>query len=112
MVDLACQRSASARGWLSLASLATLPRPSGEARLTLRDTVADVRDLHADPAHAGAVFPVASQFNLLEMANFDATPDMGIARFAQDHTQGPACAISCAAGTIYRNCLVPLRPCP
>lgn len=96
-------------GRLSLPSLATLPRPSGGARPTLREVVADVRDLHADAAHEAAVFQVASQFNLLEMSGPEVTPEMGIARYAQDHTQGPACAMACAAGTIWRNYLVPLQ---
>ena len=33
-------------------------------RLRLREVVGDVRALHADPANAGALFQVASQFNL------------------------------------------------
>lgn len=33
------------------------------------------------------------------------SPERGIAIYAHDHTQGPACAIVCAAGTVYRNYL-------
>ncbi|MBY6047539.1 hypothetical protein [Vannielia litorea] len=63
--------------------------------------VEDAQALHL--AHPGALFQVASQFNLLEMIGPDVTPAMGITRYAGDPTQGPACAIACAAGTIWRN---------
>ncbi|MDQ1304711.1 MAG: hypothetical protein QG671_538 [Actinomycetota bacterium] len=82
------------------------PAPAG-ARVQVREVVADVRDLHADPASAGAVFQVASQFNMLEMINPEITPDDGIDHYERDHTQGPACAIACGAATIHRNYLVP-----
>ena len=96
-------------GLLDLPRLADLPAPpDGPRRLRLREVVADVQHLHADPDHAGAVFQVASQFNLLEMVGPSVAPDQGIARYAGDRTQGPACAIACAAGTIWRNYLMPV----
>lgn len=96
-------------GRLLTPSLAELPDPpDGPARLRLQEVVADVMALHADPDNAGAVFQVASQFNLLEMVSPAVTPEDGIARYAVDRTQGPACAMACAAGTIYRNYLVPV----
>lgn len=73
------------------------------AKPLLREIVANVQDLHADPANAGALFQVASQFNLLEMAGPGITPEMGVGIYENDHTQGPACAIAAGAGTIYRN---------
>ena len=76
---------------------------------TIDEVVADVRDLHADPANAGAVFQVASQFNLLEMTGPTVTPERGVGIYQDDPTQGPACAIACGAGTIYRNYFVPIR---
>jgi hypothetical protein len=72
-------------------------------KISLREVVADVQALHADPANRDALFQVASQFNLLEMVSPDITPEDGIDRYAYDHTQGPACAIAAGAGTIYRN---------
>jgi hypothetical protein len=81
-------------------------RPVRPGRLRLREVVGDVGALHTDPANAGAVFQVASQFNLLEMISPDVTPEQGITRYASDHTQGPACAMACAAGTVFRNHLV------
>lgn len=76
-------------------------RQSG--KLHLKEVVADVQSLHSDPANSGALFQVASQFNLLEMASPTVTPEDGVSRYAYDHTQGPACAIAAGAGTIYRN---------
>lgn len=70
---------------------------------------ADVRRLHRDAANAGAVFQVASQFNLLEMTGPSVTPEHGVTRYAFDPTQGPACAIAAGAATIYRNYFAPAQ---
>jgi hypothetical protein len=75
---------------------------------TCRELVADAKSLHADPANTGVVFQVASQFNLLEMCGQNETPEMGVSKYAGDPTQGPACALACFAGTVYRNYFVPL----
>jgi len=83
-------------------------RPNRNGRLRVEEVVADVQDLHADIANAGALFQVASQFNLLEMINPKMTPEHGVDIYAGDHTQGPACAIACGAATIYRNYFVPV----
>jgi hypothetical protein len=74
-------------------------------RSTICEVVGDVRALHADPANADALFQVASQFNLLEMTGPSVTPQRGVGIYESDPTQGPACAIACGAGTIYRNYL-------
>lgn len=95
-------------GRLTTPALGEIPVPP-PGRVRFREVVADVRDLHADPANAGAVFLVASQFNLLEMTGPEVMPEDGIARYAHDRTQGPVCAMACAAGTIWRNYLVPLE---
>ncbi|MFT5733640.1 MAG: hypothetical protein ACI8WY_002320, partial [Planctomycetota bacterium] len=84
----------------------------GSGSIRLREIVADVRDLHADPANAGATFQVASQFNFLEMMAPEVTPDDGVTLYASDATQGPACAVACGAATIYRNYLVPVDGAP
>ncbi|MCK7494645.1 MAG: hypothetical protein MZW92_28420 [Comamonadaceae bacterium] len=76
--------------------------------LSCRVVRGDVRALHRDPAHAGALFQVASQFNLLEMVGPDVTPDDGVGRYEFDRTQGPACAVACGAATIVRNYFVPV----
>lgn len=75
---------------------------------TIQEFVGDVGDLHRNPANANAFFQVASQFNLLEMIGPSATPEQGVGRYEFDKTQGPACAIACGVGTIYRNYFVPL----
>jgi len=72
-------------------------------RISVRELVADVQQLHTDPENAGALFQVASQFNLLEMVSPHVTPEQGVDRYEYDATQGPACAIAAGAGTIYRN---------
>lgn len=61
---------------------------------TIREHVGDVRQLHADSANAGALFQVASQFNLLEMTGPSVTPERGVGIYENDPTQGPACAIA------------------
>ncbi len=75
--------------------------PAG--KLSVREVVADVQQLHACNSNAGALFQVASQFNLLEMTSPHVTPEQGVGIYQYDPTQGPACAIAAGAGTIYRN---------
>lgn len=72
-------------------------------RISVREVVADVQQLHADESNAGSLFQVASQFNLLEMLSPSVTPERGVGIYENDHTQGPACAVAAGAGTIYRN---------
>lgn len=72
------------------------------------EIVGDVTRLHCHKENEGAIFQVASQFNLLEMVNPAVTPEMGVGEYQYDATQGPACAIACGAGTIYRNYFVPV----
>ena len=68
----------------------------------------DVRRMHQMPETGGALFQVASQFNLLEMVSPGVTPEDGVARYEHDRTQGPACAIAAGAATIYRNYFAPV----
>jgi len=76
--------------------------------LRLSFVSADVRALHQDPTYEGALFQVASQFNLLEMVHERLTPEDGVSRYTTDRTQGPACAIAAGAATVYRNYFVPV----
>lgn len=78
-------------------------------KLTVRELVADVQSLHKDQAAAGALFQVASQFNLLEMISPSIAPELGVGRYENDPTQGPSCAIAAGAGTIYRNYFAPVN---
>jgi hypothetical protein len=70
---------------------------------TISIAVGDVGVMHREPANHGALFQVASQFNLLEMTSPGITPEAGVTRYASDRTQGPACAVAAGAATIYRN---------
>ena len=76
---------------------------SQKGSLRLFEVVGDVQKLRRQPENANALFQVASQFNLLEMVSPSITPEFGVDRYESDRTQGPACAIACGAGTIYRN---------
>ncbi len=77
-----------------------------QQQLQISEIVGDVQALHGEPENEGAMFQAASQFNLLEMVNPEITPERGIGIYQYDRTQGPACAIACGAGTIYRNYFV------
>jgi hypothetical protein len=80
--------------------------PTG--RLKAKVTTGNVREMHRSPEYVGALFQVASQFNLLEMIGPSVTPDDGVTRYENDPTQGPACAIAAGAATIYRNYFAPV----
>jgi hypothetical protein len=100
-------------GTLEPVSLAELRSRAADAgglpgRLRIGIVQGDVRKLHQAPAHAGALFQVASQFNLLEMSSPEVTPEHGVTRYQADPTQGPACAIAAGAATIFRNYFAPL----
>ena len=95
-------------GELELVSLQALRERAKSAgdltgRLKASVVTGDVRRMHRASENAGALFQVASQFNLLEMVSPDVTPEHGVTRYQGDHTQGPACAIAAGAATIYRN---------
>ena len=101
-------------GSLEIASLRELRERAVKVKyssgnLQVAELVGDAKALHADSTNAGAMFQVASQFNLLEMVSPSVTPEQGIAIYENDLTQGPACAIACGAGTIYRNYFVELN---
>ncbi len=83
-------------------------RDVGPSTLT-HEVVGDALLLHADPANAGDMFQVASQFNALEFPSPETTPEDGITNYEYDATQGPACSLAAAAGTVYRNYLVKLN---
>lgn len=95
---------------ISLRSLRERAKSDGGVndRLTLTNVAGDVRRLHQSTEYGGALFQVASQFNLLEMVSPEVTPEHGVTGYQHDRTQGPACAIAAGAGTIYRNYFVPV----
>ena len=89
----------------TLAELRERVHASGQrsGKISVREVVANVQHLHTNVSHAGSLFQVASQFNLLEMVSPNVTPERGVGIYEHDRTQGPACAIAAGAGTIYRN---------
>ena len=95
----------------SLAELRHRIQASGyeTGAMTIREVVANVQKLHTNAANTGALFQVASQFNLLEMTGPGVTPEEGVGIYEHDLTQGPACAIAAGAGTIYRNYFAPVN---
>lgn len=94
----------------SLEDLRARARSGGglPGRLRLSIVQGDVRLLHRRQEFSGALFQVASQFNMLEMVGPQITPEDGVTRYMYDPTQGPACAIAAGAATIYRNYFVPI----
>ncbi|WP_036154647.1 hypothetical protein [Maribacter forsetii] len=79
------------------------------SKIKVSEVVADIQELHANPRNEHALFQAASQFNLLEMVGPEVSPKAGVGIYENDFTQGPACAIACGAGTIYRNYFVPVN---
>lgn len=77
-----------------------------KSTIRVSEVISDVQQLHQQKENNGALFQVASQFNLLEMTGPDVTPEEGVGIYERDNTQGPACAIACGAGTIFRNYFV------
>lgn len=100
-------------GELELISLTSLrERVKASAGLPGRIKVSIVKggvgEMHSAPENAGALFQVASQFNLLEMVSPAMTPEHGVTCYKSDPTQGPACAVAAGAATIYRNYFAPV----
>jgi hypothetical protein len=62
-----------------------------------------VQDYITSPEYNHALFQVASQFNLLEMAHPSNTPEDGVGIYWSDPTQGPKCAQSTIGATLFRN---------
>jgi len=94
---------------LSLGQLREKGRTSAPTgRLKVSEVAEDVRLAHRDRTNHGALFQVASQFNLLEMADPSVAPEDGVTCYQYDNTQGPACAIAAGAATIFRNYFVPI----
>lgn len=84
----------------------TKSRPAG--RIAVRNVSGDIRAFHLFSELSGALFQVASQFNLLEMIGPSISPEDGVTRYAYDLTQGPACAIAAGGATLYRNYFAPV----
>lgn len=71
--------------------------------LRVSEVIADVSGLHTQAVNKFSFFQAASQFNCLEFVSESVTPERGVTCYCNDPTQGPACATTCAAGTVVRN---------
>ena len=80
-----------------------------KSKISISEAVGDIQKFHKLKENNGAFFQAASQFNLLEMVSPMVTPERGVGIYENDFTQGPACAIACGAGTIYRNYFVEIN---
>ena len=80
-----------------------------KGKIRINELVGNVQEIHCEPQNQNALFQAASQFNLLEMVGPHISPERGVGIYEQDYTQGPACAIACGAGTIYRNYFTPIK---
>lgn len=70
--------------------------------ITIEDyKTGDILEKHHE--FTGSTIQAASQLNALEFTYYDVTPRDGITNYQTDNTQGPACALACAAGTFARN---------
>ncbi len=80
------------------------PAPRAQAadgvHCTFEDVHGDISLFIRNKALQGSLFQVASQFNVLEMVSPDVGPEAGVTIYENAHTQGPACAIACPAGTV------------
>ncbi len=95
-------------GRLEVASLDELKNQSPtletyKSKIHIEEVIGNIQTFHKEKSNNGAFFQAASQFNLLEMVAPSVTPERGVGIYEKDFTQGPACAIACGAGTIYRN---------
>lgn len=87
----------------TLAALRSATTIATAANIRFAFAVGNVATMHDAPENDGAVFQAASQFNCLEFVDDARTPADGVAVYVHDRTQGPACAMACAPGTVVRN---------
>ncbi len=84
----------------------------GASKATFMNVSDDIRSVHHKAAVLDSssdpppVIQAASQFNCLEMVGPSVSPNSGVTQYIRDRTQGPACALSCPSGTVFRNYFV------
>lgn len=85
---------------------------SNKPKISFHNRTANVQDLHTNSPELfpneqqpTIVIQAASQFNCLEMIGPNVSPNDGVSNYFRDHTQGPACALSCPSALVYRNYL-------
>lgn len=89
-------------------SIETNDDPLATRHTVFKNIVGESRSMHSKDIQNGDIVQAASQFNTLEFPTPTSIPEEGIEQYVYDHTQGPACALACFAGTAYRNYLVPV----
>ena len=78
----------------TVAELRARVNPVRGQRSTVEPLIGEARSLHSDLRFEGALFQVASQFNVLEMVSEHVTPERGVTGYMYDGTQGPACSMA------------------
>lgn len=98
-------------GHLSIPRLCDLrdSLPDTKGGSPLSEATGDVAEFHRLPEADGALFQVASQFNLLEMPGPNVVPEAGVSGYEFDWTQGPACAMATPGGLLYRHYFYPFQ---
>jgi hypothetical protein len=82
----------------------SLAKPGGGTFNVIKGGSLDVAEFQADPANAGAVFQVASNFNGLEtLPNTPSIETQHLTSYTTDNTQGPSASISAASGLVFRR---------
>jgi hypothetical protein len=88
---------------------ASIPAPHRRIKVQ-HIAIPGVLEIHK--SYPGALYQAASQFNCLEFPGPNFKPEDGITDYVTDRTQGPACAIACAAGSLFRNYFVQVPNAP
>jgi len=78
--------------------------PRGKGQLECWRRMVDVASLQGEPRNTGAVFQVASNFNIVEGIGQDVSPDRDgfTEKYHMDLTQGPAACLSAGPAAIAR----------
>lgn len=108
-------------GFFSLNSISSydhlIPRGNGKLHIicgnemkSRRLELVDIQTAQSFPEFEGATFQIASNFNCLEFGSDICTAAMGVSVYGVDATQGPAGAVSCGQGAIYRNYFTDVNP--
>ena len=70
-------------GTLEIPTLKELKEQSSKVnykgKITVKEIIGNVQEIHCDPINNNALFQAASQFNLLEMVGPHVTPEKGVA---------------------------------
>ena len=88
---------------LDLEQLYTLCTNKYGGTVKFKHIVANIKEIHKSSNNDNATIQVASQFNCLEMIDYNKSPEHGITCYENDKTQGPICVMCTPTGLAYRN---------